>query len=204
MTAPVGSAPIGSAPVSTPLVARSVLVSAAAAGVCAVWAAAVWAAVHLRADPLLHDVALFVHLACLIVGFGAVLTVDWLGLLWLLGKRPLTEVLRAADAVHPPIWLGLAGLVGSGMLLHPDPGALLARVKLGLVLVVALNGLHAWTLQPRLTALSSGALSPSPSPSPSPSRGSRRALVARCAAGVLVSQLGWWGATAIGFLNSRR
>ncbi|WP_206279879.1 hypothetical protein [Streptomyces luteoverticillatus] len=173
------------------------LVSAAATGVCAVWAAAVWTVVHLRADPLLHDVALFVHLACLIVGFGAVLTVDWLGLLWLLGRRPLAEVLRAADAVHPPIWLGLAGLVGSGMLLHPDPGALLTRVKLGLVLVVALNGLHAWTLQPRLTALSAGA------GSGALATVSRRALVARRAAGVLVSQLGWWGATVIGFLNSR-
>ncbi|GGP61871.1 hypothetical protein [Streptomyces abikoensis] len=193
------TAPVGSAPVPTPLVARSVLISAAAAGVCAVWAATVWAAVHLRADPLLHDVALFVHLACLIVGFGAVLTVDWLGLLWLLGKRPLTEVLRAADAVHPPIWLGLAGLVGSGMLLHPDPGALLTRVKLGLVLVVALNGLHAWTLQPRLAALPAGGPEPA-----TVSRRARRALVARCASTVLVSQLGWWGATVIGFLNSRR
>ncbi|MDT0452317.1 hypothetical protein [Streptomyces hesseae] len=190
------TAPVGSAPVSTPLVARSVLISAAATGVCAVWAAAVWAAVHLRADPLLHDVALFVHLACLIVGFGAVLTVDWLGLLWLLGKRPLPDVLRTADAVHVPIWLGLAGLVGSGVLLHPDPGAPLTRIKLGLVLLVALNGLHARTLQPRLTALVAGARSPSGV--------SRRALVARCAAGVLVSQLGWWGAIVIGFLNSRR
>ncbi|MEU3353554.1 hypothetical protein [Streptomyces sp. NPDC037389] len=185
------TAPVGPAPVSTPLVARSVLISAAATGVCAVWAAAVWAAVHLRADPLLHDVALFVHLACLIVGFGAVLTVDWLGLLWLLGKRPLPDVLRTADAVHTPIWLGLAGLVGSGVLLHPDPGAPLTRIKLGLVLLVALNGIHAHTLQPRLGAQCSP-------------QGSRRALVARCAAGVLVSQLGWWGATVIGFLNSRR
>ncbi|MFI9235964.1 hypothetical protein [Streptomyces sp. NPDC053079] len=180
---------VPAAPTSpAPVVSRSVLVAVAAAGVCAVWAAAVWTAVHLRADPLLHDVALFVHLACLLVGFGAVLTVDWLGLLWLLGKRPLPEVLRTADAVHLPIWLGLAGLVGSGALLHPAPGSPLTQVKLGLVLLVALNGIHAWTLQPRLTG--AGTVS--------------RGVLVRSAVTVLVSQVGWWGATAIGFLNSRR
>ncbi|WP_171165017.1 hypothetical protein [Streptomyces sp. I05A-00742] len=182
------SAPAGPAP----LVTRPVLHTAAAAGLCALWAAAVWTAVHLRADPHLHDVALFVHLASLLVGFGAVLTVDWLGLLWLTGRRELPEVLRTAGAVHLPVWLGLAGLVGTGVLLHPDPGSPLTRVKLGLVLLVALNGLHARTLQPRMEAVAAGRTPAS------------RALTVRCAVTVLLSQLGWWGATVIGFLNSRR
>ncbi|ARZ68555.1 hypothetical protein M1P56_31325 [Streptomyces sp. HU2014] len=194
MTAHAGPAP-------APVLGRPALTAAAVAGVCAVWAAAVWTAVHLTADPLLHDVALFAHLASLVVGFGAVLTVDWLGLLWLLGRRPLPEVLRTADAVHLPIWLGLAGLVGSGVLLHPDPGSPLTQVKLGLVLLVALNGVHAWTLGPALAALSGprGADAPGDAPGAPVSR----ALTARCASTVLVSQLGWWGATVIGFLNSR-
>ncbi|MBT2387482.1 hypothetical protein [Streptomyces sp. ISL-11] len=177
------------APLHAPVASRSALIGAAAVGVCAVWSAAVWTAAHLRADPLLHDVALFAHLASLVLGFGAVLTVDWLGLLWLLGRRSLPEVLRTADAVHLPIWLGLAGLVGSGVLLHPDPGSPLTQVKLGLVLMVALNGVHAWTLRPRLAALAVPVA---------------RRLVVRCASTVALSQLGWWGATVIGFLNSRR
>lgn len=181
------SAPAAPAPLAT----RPALVSAAAAGVCAVWAATVWTAVHLRADPLLHDVALFVHLASLLVGFGAVLTVDWLGLMWLSGRRSLPEVLRTAGAVHLPVWLGLAGLTVTGALLHPDAGAPLTRVKLGLVLLVALNGLHAHALQPRLAAVAAGRAPAS------------RRLTVRCAAAVLLSQLGWWGATVIGFLNSR-
>ncbi len=79
--------------------------------------------------------------------------------------------------------------MGSGALLHPAPGSPLTQVKLGLVLLVALNGLHAWTLQPRL----SGGTGPVP-----------RGVLVRSAVTVLVSQVGWWGATAIGFLNSRR
>jgi hypothetical protein len=38
----------------------------------------------------------------------------------LLGHRTLDHVLSAAaTAVQPAIWLGLAGLFGSGVLLHP-------------------------------------------------------------------------------------
>ncbi|MEV4435488.1 hypothetical protein [Streptomyces sp. NPDC049585] len=180
--------PATPAAVPAPPVAPALRTLAASLGVCALWAAAVWTAVHLRADPLLHDVALFVHLASLVVGFGAVLTVDWLGLLWLAGKRPLAEVLRTSAAVHPPIWLGLAGLVGSGVLLQPSLSAPLTQVKLALVLLVALNGIHAHVLQERLTTTARVG----------------RALLVRCGATVLVSQLGWWGATLIGFLNSRR
>ncbi|MFF4424702.1 hypothetical protein ACFY04_28670 [Streptomyces sp. NPDC001549] len=178
---------------AVPLIPRGVLLSAAAAGLCGVWAAAVWTATHVQADARLHTVALFVHLLSLVVGFGGVLTADWLGLQWLMGRRSLPEVLRTADAVHLPIWLGLAGLVASGVLLHPDPASPLTQVKLALVLLVALNGLHAWTLQPRLSALCSATGGAAP-----------RLLLLRAVSTVLVSQLGWWGATVIGFLNTRR
>uniref|UniRef100_UPI002F915955 hypothetical protein n=1 Tax=Streptomyces sp. NBC_01001 TaxID=2903713 RepID=UPI002F915955 len=189
------AAPLPAAWVSPagPLIPRGVLISAAAAGLCGVWAAAVWTATHLQADPRLHSVALFVHLVSLVVGFGGVLTVDWLALQWLMGRRSLPEVLRTADGVHLPVWLGLAGLVASGVLLHPDPASPLTQVKLVLVLVVALNGLHAWTLQPRLSALCAA-----------PGAAAPRLLLLRAVSTVLVSQLGWWGATVIGFLNTRR
>lgn len=67
-------------------------------------AAVLWTTAHVQADPILHEVALFVHLGCLIVGFGAVIAVDWMALLWVLGRRSLTEVLDLAGCVHVPIW----------------------------------------------------------------------------------------------------
>ncbi|QSY48786.1 MULTISPECIES: hypothetical protein [Streptomyces] len=186
LLAPHAPAPAGPALAeSERLIPRGVVHLLAAGAACAVWAAAVWAAPHVHADPLLHRVALFAHLACLLVGFGAVLTVDWIGALWLMGRRSLGDVLSTAGAVHAPIWGGLVGLTASGVFLHPDTGSTLTRVKLCLVLLVALNGVHAMALHRRLLG-----------------HRASRPLLARCAASVLLSQAGWWGATGIGFLNS--
>ncbi|ALO06054.1 hypothetical protein AQF52_0456 [Streptomyces venezuelae] len=49
----------------------------ATSGVVTVWASCTWMSLHLHADPLLHKVALFAHLASLILGFGAVLAIDY-------------------------------------------------------------------------------------------------------------------------------
>ncbi|WP_322760873.1 hypothetical protein [Frankia sp. Cr2] len=153
--------------------------------VAAGWAAAVWTATHLQADPTLHAVALFGHLASLVVGFGSVLAIDFFGLLWLLGRRRLGEVLAVASGLHLAIWGGLAGLILSGVLLHPDLSAPLTRVKLLLVLVIAFNGLHVWSVHQRLV------------------RSTRpgRLLLVRAGISAAVSQAGWWIATLIGFLT---
>ncbi|MEU3429846.1 hypothetical protein [Streptomyces gardneri] len=144
---------------------------------------------HLQADPLLHNVALFAHLASLILGFGAVLAIDYYGLLWLLGRRSLPDTLEHAAPLHVPVWLGVGGLLLTGMLLHPDPNAPLTQVKLVLVLVIALNGVHATALHHRLTDLGH--------------RGPTTGLLVRGGASAVVSQMSWWGAVIIGFLNSR-
>ena len=152
------------------------------------WGAAVFVAAHVQPDPTLRTAALFLHLASLVLGLGAVLVVDWHGLLWMLGKRSLPETLRLASANHTVIWAGLAGLVLSGMLLHPDLTSPLTRLKLGLVLLIALNGVVAHCVQVRLDA-SRGRPTP--------------ALVLWSATSAGVSQLGWWGATLVGFVNSQ-
>ena len=152
---------------------------------CLGWGAVVWAVPHLRADPALHTVARFAHLAALLVGFGAVLTIDWLGLRWLLGYRPLADVLRLAQATAVPIWAGLAGLTVSGLLLHPDLASWPTRIKLGIVLVVGLNGLCAHHVTSRL------------GDTPAP-----RSVLIRAATCAAISQAGWWSATIIGFLNA--
>ncbi|SBW22223.1 hypothetical protein FDG2_2318 [Candidatus Protofrankia californiensis] len=152
------------------------------------WAAAVWTAIHVTADPVLHTVALFVHLAALVAGFGAVLAIDFFALLWLSGRRSFPDLIRVADGLHLLIWAGLVGLVLSGVLLHPDLSAPLTRVKIGLVLLIALNGLHLQAVQHRLEQSATTA---------------SRMLLARSVISNLLSQIGWWGAMGIGYLNSQ-
>lgn len=150
-------------------------------------AGAVFVADHVNPDDTLHEVALFGHLACLVLGFGAVLAVDWVGLLWLLGHRTLPEVLETAGNVQVPIWIGLAGLLVSGVLLEPDLTGPWTRLKLVLVLVVIWNGLLAGALHRALSARAGN--------------GTPRLLIGMAALSTLVSQAGWWGSMTIGFLN---
>ncbi len=152
------------------------------------WAGSVWVAAHIEVDASLERVALFAHLASLVVGFGAVLVLDWCGLQWLLGRRRLAEVTRMATGMHQLIWIGLAGLVLSGILLGPQLGDPLTRVKLALVLVVALNGVQAQDLQRRLEEYDAAP----------------RSLLLRLMGSAGLSQAGWWGCMVIGFLNSGR
>ncbi|WP_345664723.1 hypothetical protein [Streptomyces venetus] len=132
--------------------------------------------------------ARFMHVAALVVGLGAVLAVDWFAVLWLLGRRRLADILNTACTLQVPIWLGLAGLVASGVFLHPDLASPLTRIKLGLVLVITINGLYAHRLGQRLDRYRD---------EPVP-----RSLLVPSGAAATVSQLGWWGASLIGFLNS--
>lgn len=161
---------------------------AGGAAMTLVLAGALWASGHLDSDPVLHDVALFGHLASLVLGFGAVLAVDWVGLLWVLGRRDLSDVLRTAADAHLPIWVGYAGLVATGVLLEPDLDSVATRAKLVLVLAVGWNGVAATTLRAPLAAAPLGR---------------SRALLVRSLVSVAVSQVGWWGAMAVGFLNAR-
>ncbi|MEU5807526.1 hypothetical protein [Streptomyces sp. NPDC047718] len=162
-------------------------VAAGALGAVVVLAAALWCSAHVHTDPALHSAALFAHLASLVLGFGAVLSADYHGLLWATRRCSFAEAIGATARLHVPIWAGLAGLVLSGMMLRPDLGSPLTLAKLGLVLVLTLNGLQAGLLGRRLEAAGGSVR--------------RRALVW---GGVtaLVSQVCWWGAVVIGFLNS--
>ena len=131
------------------------------------------------------------HLASLVFGFGAVLAVDWVALLWVLRRRPLGDVLRTSRNTHLPAWLGYAGLLASGALLEPDLSSWATRVKLALVVLIGWNGLVATVMQEPLDRVAGR-----------PRRPDRRLLLA-CGALTLLSQLGWWGAMAIGFVNTR-
>ncbi|WP_245673220.1 hypothetical protein [Nocardia lijiangensis] len=147
-------------------------------------AAAIWVSSRLDVSPELHRLALFVHLAALVVGLGAVLVGDYSALLWLTRRVTTAQMLRDIGRLHLPIWVGLAGLVGSGMLLEPEFEILATRVKLALVAILLANGIQAMALERRMVAAG---------------RELGFALVLRGVLTALVSQGCWWSAMWIGF-----
>ncbi|APA96917.1 hypothetical protein NS506_02857 [Nocardia seriolae] len=165
------------------------IVSACALLATGTLAAAVWIAAHVSASPAVHTGGLFIHLVSLVIGFGGVLMADSYVLRWAAGRLTLTETLRTVSTLHVPIWLGLAGLVASGCVLEPNLASTMTRTKLALVLVLTLNGIQAGALNRRLRACGDTALTPR--------------LLAWGAATGLVSQICWWGATVIGFINAQ-
>lgn len=152
-------------------------------------AAAVWTAGHLHPDGTLRGVAVFAHLASLVLGFGSVLAVDWVALLWLGQRRTLADVLRTATNAHGPIWAGYAGLVLSGVLLEPDLANPFTQVKLALVVLIGWNGVLAAVVHRQLSRRVGSDVP------------GRQLLTSVGAA--TVSQVGWWGAMLIGFVNGR-
>ena len=149
---------------------------------------AVFVSSTVQTPPLLHSIALFGHLASLIVGFGSVVGVDYFGLLWFLRRIPLETMLLQADRMSPLIWLGLGGLIVTGSLMEPQLGAPLTLIKMGCVVGVGIVGVLA--LSTKRTMLRQ---------------------MPRVSASVLIrglvlaatSQALWWSAVLIGFLNMR-
>ena len=160
--------------------------------IAAGWALSIWISTLLDPPAWLHASALFVHLASLIIGLGAVLMVEWYGLLWATEWRSVRDLRQVDRTLKLPIWAGLIGLLASGAFLEPNldsPGTI---VKLGAVLVLSLNGvaLTRWTsylarFPPRMRF-----------------RNLPRRARFRFVASAVVSQIAWWTAVVIGMLNS--
>ena len=136
----------------------------------------------------LQVVALFVHLISLVVGFGSVLAVDWYGLLSLSRRVTIGDVLLTAERMTPLIWIGLAGLTASGMVLKPDLTSWLIVVKLCCVLGVGIVG---------VLALSTSRLMERQMPTPA------RSVVRRGMVLAGASQTFWWTAVIIGFMTNQ-
>lgn len=140
-----------------------------------------------------YYVVLFVHLISLIIGFGAVFVIDIFGLLWLLKwwGVDLNLVRRVASITQRLIWIGFIGLVLSGIPLLIMKGKVsdMTKIKLFLVVLVGLNGFFLHYIKKGLDSLGENI----------------QAVPAKyyfrigLASGI--SQLGWWGASAIGFYN---
>jgi hypothetical protein len=133
-------------------------------------------------------IALFVHLISLVVGFGSVLAVDWYGLLSVSRRVTIGDVLLTAERMTPLIWIGLAGLTVSGVVLKPDLSSWLIVVKLSCVLGVGIVG---------VLALSTSRLMERQMPTPA------RSVVRRGMVLAGASQTFWWTAVIIGFMTNQ-
>jgi len=158
------------------------------------WACSVLAATVVTPTSAVRVGATVLHVLSLVIAFGAVVVVDWHGVLWLLGRRGLHECTRLAGAVDPLIWIGLAGLLLSGALLRPNLESPVTWTKLFLVLALGINGVMTSTTAQLLRDLPRSII-----PASLPRRLRTQVLVASA-----VSQVGWWGAITIGFVTAIR
>jgi hypothetical protein len=104
--------------------------------------------------------------------------------------RSLPAVLDVAHGAQALVWLGLIGLLITGVLLEPDTSSRIVMVKLVAVLAVALNGVYLDGLNQRLAAAQTDSLP--------------RSTWIRGGVSLVISQIGWWTATVIGFINTTK
>lgn len=151
------------------------------------WAGSLTLSTLIQAPPTWHPIALFAHLASLVAGLGAVLAVDFHALQWLLRRRSLRSVLTVAAGLTPLVWVGFVGLLATGALLNPDLSSPLTIIKLGLVLLVGLNGACVGHIHARMTSTNEH----------------NAGLIVPAAISAAISQIAWWGAVLIGFISAQ-
>jgi hypothetical protein len=137
-------------PVSPFFVPSLVIVAIAA------WTASLAVGALSTPDPMVHKLGLVFHILSLIVSFGAILVLDWVGFLWLSGRRMLHETNRLEAAAPPLIWGGMAGLLATGAMIEPDITSQLTQLKLVAVLGLMLNGVLLAPLSRRLHSMPRG------------------------------------------------
>jgi len=156
------------------------------------WLASLLVGHFVEFGPVLHCIGLAGHILALVLAFGTILVVDWLGLLWLMGKVHMHASPKLERATKPLIWGGLALLLASGALIHPDITNPVTAVKLGCVLVLMLNGLSIGPAMHKMFAL----------PRETSFNELGRRLRTRLLIALSISQACWWTAVLIGLVNS--
>jgi hypothetical protein len=142
-------------------------------------------------SPLFYGL-LFIHLVSLIVGMGAVIVLDVVGILWLFGRTRVSFLSSVAEVTQRVIWAGWIGLVlsGSGLIAIKGTVDSLTAIKLFLVFMIGVNGVALHFIKKAVgQAVSFQALAP--------------VYRYHIIVATTVSQVGWWGAITIGFLHSQ-
>src|SRR5688500_11354034 len=183
------SAPVRNAPDSRRQSVRLVLLGILCT---AGWLASVLMGHFVEFGPELHRLGLSVHILALVLSFGTILVVGWLGLLWLMGKVLMHDSRTLESAATPLVCGCLALLLASGAVLQPDLTTPVTAGKLGCVLVLMLNGLSIAPMMHKLFAL------------PPETRFGELAhrLRLRLLIALSISQACWWTAALIGLVNS--
>lgn len=135
--------------------------------------------------------ALFIHLIAFAVGFGAVMLLDIIGALWLIGRADKKLVLNVGSIAQKLIWVGVILLVVSGLILLPDYISVRMRIKLVAVAILIINGILLHRLHKIITATDQDKFLELP-----------RSLQIHSVVLISISQLSWWTAIVIGFMNS--
>ena len=119
----------------------SILIPVLSLAATAAWGASLAVGHTTTFDAGVQRLALSGHVLAMVLGFGSVIVVDWVGFLWLIGKRGLHDTSRLESAVAPLIWVGLAGLLLTGAFIHPDITIPATQLKMYCVLGLMLNGI---------------------------------------------------------------
>jgi len=177
-----------------PLEARAPKLAALTALVFCAWLGVLLLSLHEGAasvylSPVARTRYLTAHVAGFCLGLGTVIAVDVAALLALLGVVPVGTVARFSLRVDWAIWAGFLLVCLSGAFLQPDFGNGWVVANFYIVLALGLNGVHARDVLDHLRALPSGV----------GLRALPRPLLARAAAGALLSQGLWWTSMAIGY-----
>ncbi|MDQ0028710.1 hypothetical protein [Arthrobacter bambusae] len=168
------------------------LVAALSVAAVVIWLLSVMASTVVHVDTSAFNVSVVLHDLFLVLAFGSIILVDWHGFLWFIGKRELAEIIRLDGAATPLIWIGLAGLLATGAFLGPHLNNPMTELKLGAVLVLSLNGIMLIPLMRRLARLPAKAAFMDLTPG-------QRIHLLSC---LVISQLCWWTAIIIGFVNA--
>lgn len=135
-------------------------------------------------------ILLFVHLSCLILGFGSVLVTDLYGLLWIRDRVRFTQIVKVSGVIEKFVWAGWGGMVAAGIPLLVLKGEIdnLMILKLAFVVLIGINGIFLHLLQKKLREFRDDDDVPD-------------IFMFRLMLSIILSQLGWWGAIIIGFLH---
>lgn len=132
--------------------------------------------------------ALFGHLVAFATGFGAVIVMDVVGALWVLGKVPKRLMTQLGSVAQVIIWLSVGALSISGVVLLAGYVSSLMVIKLGAVATLIINGVLLHRLNKAIDRSDVEKFIEL-----------ARSMQAYSVVLILISQIMWWTAIVIGF-----
>ncbi|MCC7543653.1 hypothetical protein IT415_02995 [bacterium] len=140
------------------------------------------------------NIILFTHLIGFAIGFGSVLLVDTVGLLWVFRKVKVSQLGWLTGIAQKLIWASVVIQVISGsILLDPEYVTIRTKIKLAAVLILVINGVVFDRIRKQMLAYKQDDFWKMPRP-----------FQLLSVAAISLSQLCWWTATVIGFIASSR